>query len=373
MKGYIAVVLSALLAGCVSVETAGEGAAEAGEPSAHALTLKGALDEAAPQWLAEYDTPSVAVAYIEDGRLQWSEVYGEQSPGAPATSETLYNIASMTKPITAEIVLRLASKGVISLDEPMSAQWVDPDIADNPWHELLTPEIALRHRTGFPNWRYQTEDVLVFNFEPGTRTGYSGEGYDYVARFVEKKTGKPFEELAEELIFEPIGMAETTFTKKDWTEGRLALPKGPDGEFGEPHLVETWSAADNVHTTPAQYARFMVAVMNDDGVSPEIAAERYTVIDNLVGEGCPVAPENCPQSVGMGLGWQVFEYQNDTVIMHGGSDAGEKTLGYFVPERGVGVVIFTNGGNGMKVISEASALLYDNPQFTAFLDFQAQQ
>ncbi len=369
MKYSIAALTCICLFGCVSVEATDSMATA---PSAHAKMLKSELDKAAPQWLAESGTPSVAVAYIENGRLQWSDVYGEQAPGVPASSETLYNIASMTKPITAEVVLRLVSKGAVSLDEPMSPFWVDPDIADNPWHNLLTPEIALRHQTGFTNWRYQTGDVLTFKFEPGTRTSYSGEGYDYVARFVEKKTGTPFEMLAEELVFAPGGMTETTFTKKDWTQGRLALPKGPDGEFGEPHLTGQWSAADNVHTTAAQYARFIVDVMNDKGMTQEIASQRLVILDDVMAEGCPVAPENCPVAVGMGLGWQVFEYEDDTVVMHGGRDKGERTIGYFVPERGVGVVIFTNGANGAKVISNVSELLYDNPQFNAFLEFQAQ-
>jgi CubicO group peptidase (beta-lactamase class C family) len=340
--------------------------------SEHAAALKATLDDVALEWLEESDTPSVAVAFIENGRMQWSAVYGEQAPGVPADDRTLYNIASMTKPVTAEVVLRLASRGELSLDEPMSAYWIDPDISDNPWHELLTPEIALRHRTGFPNWRYQTNNILTFKFEPGTRTSYSGESYDYVARFAEKKTGTAFETLAGELVFSPAGMAETTFTKKGWTAGRLALPKKQDGTIGEAHLVEAWSAADNVHTTPAQYARFIIEVMNNKGVTAEIASERFEIVDDLMSEGCPVSPENCPVSVGMGLGWQIFQYQHDTVIMHGGSDQGERTIGYFVPERGAGVVIFTNGANGAKVISKVSALLFEHPQFNAFLEFQAQ-
>lgn len=369
MNQVLTVAAFMCVAGCVSGDETNN---VASPPTAHAMALKAALDEAAPQWLSDADVPSVGVAYIEDGRLQWDAVYGEQGPGVPATDQTLYNIASMTKPITAEIVVRLVSQGVIELDEPMSAYWVDPDIADNPWHELLTPEFALRHQTGFTNWRYETDDVLTFKFEPGTATSYSGEGYDYVARFVEKKTETPLETLADELVFSPIGMKETIFTTKDWIAGRLALPKGPDGEFGETQLADTWSAADNVHTTPAQYARFIVDVMNNGGVSPEIASKRYVIVDNVLAQGCPLAPENCPVAVGMGLGWEVFEYQNETVIMHGGKDVGETTIGYFVPDRGVGVVIFTNGANGAKVIAKVSELLYENPQFSAFLNFQAQ-
>ena len=86
------------------------------------------IDAHAAEWLKESDVPSVAVAYVEDRTVAWTAVYGEQSPGVAATGKTLYNMASLTKPITAETVLRLASAAKISLDESMSPFWLDPDI-----------------------------------------------------------------------------------------------------------------------------------------------------------------------------------------------------------------------------------------------------
>jgi CubicO group peptidase (beta-lactamase class C family) len=124
----------------------------------------------AAEWLKESDVPSVAVAYIKDGKVSWTAVYGEQSPGVPATGKTLYNLASLTKPITAETVLRLASAGKLSLDESMSPFWLDPDIKDDPWSKLLTPRLCLSHQTGFANWRRMTGGVLKMRWEPGTQT-----------------------------------------------------------------------------------------------------------------------------------------------------------------------------------------------------------
>src|SRR5580698_11160007 len=84
---------------------------------------RAAVDAHAAEWLKESDVPSAAVAYIEDRKVAWTAVYGEQSPGVPATAKTLYNMASLTKPVTAEAVLRLASTGKLSLDEPMWPFW----------------------------------------------------------------------------------------------------------------------------------------------------------------------------------------------------------------------------------------------------------
>lgn len=76
------------------------------------------LDGKAPQWLAELDVPSVAVAYVRDGDVAWTRVHGEQAEGVPATPRTLYNVASLAKPLFAETVLRPAAAGRLSLDEP---------------------------------------------------------------------------------------------------------------------------------------------------------------------------------------------------------------------------------------------------------------
>src|SRR5579863_8189593 len=114
------------------------------------------LDERMPVWLKAFNVTGVGIAYIEHGKIAWNAFYGDQVPGGPpASSTTLYSIASLTKPITAEIIDRLASAGKLSLDELTSPYWTDPDLKDNPWAKLLTPRICLTHQTGFPNWRYQ--------------------------------------------------------------------------------------------------------------------------------------------------------------------------------------------------------------------------
>jgi len=231
--------VSCLLSGYLLLEQAtGSGAVAlqgaAQTPSSQdimgASAFEAELDRKAPQWLRQYDVPSVAVAYIEDGKVAWTKVYGQQSPGVPATSKTLYNVASLTKPISAEVILRLASAGKLSLDEQISNVWVDPDVKENPWNRLLTPRLCLSHQTGFPNWRDQAKGGLKFQWEPGTKTGYSGEGYDYVARFAEKKLGRSFETLAQEYVFDQIGMKDTAYSPRDWFAGRLAVARGPNGE-----------------------------------------------------------------------------------------------------------------------------------------------
>lgn len=320
----------------------------------------------APEWLRKHDVPSVAIAYIRDGKVAWTSVHGEQSPGVPATGKTIYNVASLTKPIAAETILRLVSEGKISLDEAMSAHWIDPDIAKNPWHELLTPRLALTHQMGFTNWRYQTKDVLQFQWKPGTQTGYSGEGYEYVARFAEKKLGRPFDELVQQYVFDPVGMKDTALTARPWQDGRLAHSRGAN-VTNPPVPRAKWSAADDLQTTISDYAKFVVSVMRNERIAKTLVDQRLTLTRNAVKpeevtEVCTAAKlTGCTVSAGMGLGWEVLNFNGTTLIRHGGSDRGVRAIALFVPAEKTGVVVFTAGDNGGKVIREVFGILYPNP------------
>ncbi len=88
----------------------------------------------------------------------------------------------------------ISSAGTLSLDEPMDRYWSDPDLSRDPRRMKLTVRMALSHRTGLPNWR--DAKGLAFDHDPGTTTGYSGEGYQYAARYAEHRTGQSFETLA---------------------------------------------------------------------------------------------------------------------------------------------------------------------------------
>lgn len=346
-----------------------------GQTAPSPAALRSRFDATALALLRQHDVPSVAVAYIHNGALAWTAVYGDQSPGTPANDKTLYEIASLTKPITAETVLRLASQQKLSLDEPISPYFVDPDIKDNPWTSLLTPRICLAHETGFANWRQMTGGALTFKFKPGTAMGYSGEGYNYVAHFAEKKTGVSFDQLAKTYVFDPIGMHDTSYTPQPNSAGRLAIAHTSAGEKPEPASWQ-WNAADLVHTTIGDYARFVVSVMHDQDVTREISTQRRTIHRSLATQEqrtklCSSLPSGqpCNVSVGMALGWQVMQLNGATILEHTGADTGFHSLAFFNASSGVGVVVLTNGDNGDKVADEIGAMLYPDPFFDATLRF----
>lgn len=343
------------------------GGALAAEPK----EVRAALDQAVPGLLAGAKVPSVSIAEIEDGKVALTAAYGEQSPGVRATPATLYNIASLTKPITAEVVLRLAARKTVSLDAPMADYWTDPDIASDDRRQLLTPRLALSHQTGFPNWRGQGKP-LAFQFTPGTSYGYSGEGYQYVARYVEKKTGQDFESLAQAVLFKPAGMNDTASGHKPWFDGRVAVPTDASGKALQPGYATTYNAADLIYTTAGDYARFITSVMRDQDLTPSLAADRRHVQVSQRTEMCAGAKAaTCPTNAGFGLGWQVLEFNGETVMMHTGRDEGVATFAWYSPTTRKGAVFLTNSDNGFQLVLPVFETLGASPTFLAYLRGQS--
>jgi CubicO group peptidase (beta-lactamase class C family) len=333
-----------------------------------------ALDAQVPTLLTRHGVSSVSMALIEDGHVVLERAYGEQSPGVPATPSTLYGLASVTKPISAETLLRLVAAGRLSLDEPVASAWVDPDVADDPRAQALTVRHALAHQTGLPNWRGRSPGgKLAFAFAPGTAYAYAGEGYDYAARFAERKLGRDFEDLAEEMVFRPVGMRSTSYSRRDWMRGRLAVPLDSAGRWGEPQVEDSshWNAGNNLITTAGDYARFVASVMRSEGLTPALAAERLRPARGpQMTARCQAAPAVCPRAITQALGWVRLDYAAGPVFLHtglNGRPGGERTMAYFDPGRRRGAVVLTSGSSGSRLYHDVLTLLDPGAPVLAFL------
>lgn len=334
------------------------------------------LDEKAPIWLAEQNVPSMAVAMIGRRGVAWTAVYGEQAPGEPATESTLYNIASLTKPLTAETILALAEDGQIALDASVADVYMDPDLADDPLAHKLTLRNLLSHRSGFPaNWRrLMPEGRLQIEWEPGTRAAYSGENYELAANYASTASGRSLDELARDYLFIPQGIADIWFTSEAAWDGRVAMVRGEDGTLRLPDANDRASAADNVHATIGDYGRFVDYAMNGSGLSADLLSARGTIYDDQTEQACPqgiIPPELCPVAAGFGLGWQIYDSGENRFMMHSGKDWGERTIALFEPEKKFGLVIFTSGANGRQVISDTMELLVPDVKLNALVAAEA--
>jgi CubicO group peptidase (beta-lactamase class C family) len=303
---------------------------------------KQTLDSLVPNLLLEYLAPAMGVGIIENGKIEFINVYGEHQKGFNAPQNTIFNVASITKPVVAAAILKLVENKDWDLDEPLFHYWTDPDVKDDAYAKLLTTRHCLAHTTGFKNWRWnEDEEKLKFNFKPGTKFQYSGEGMEYLRRAVERKFDIGLEELVDSLIFAPLKMTDATLA---WLEDKdtVRFAKWYDTQ-GNLHPTnyksKSINAADDLLITVMDLLQFGNAVMHqkivDDTLYKEMIQPQSAINDKL----------------NQGLGWVVYDkLTNDEYILnHDGGDTGVVTTLILFPKSKNGIVLFVNSDNGADI------------------------
>ena len=315
---------------------------------------------------------------LVDGKLTWALYHGDASPGVPANATTRFNVASITKTVTAETALRLAEAGELDLDESLGAYWIDPDIAGDQRLQSLTARTVLTHTTGFPNWRFfRSDGKLAFARAPGEAYGYSGEGFEYLARAISSKLQRPFPQVVQERVFEPAGMRHAVMDIRRDGLRDVAIPVDDEGtahrvwcrQNGWCREEGSYSAADDMLVTVPDYARFLAMVARDESGDAGTPLSRGGVLIDT-GDDAVVNCEDgtaieCPRAQGYGLGFLVIEYDVMRILGHGGNDWAEVALGYIrLPTRD-GLIIFLNAPNrrGLEAMPELVELLDPDSPF----------
>ncbi len=246
----------------------------------------------------------------------------------------------MTKPVTAIVTLKLVSQGKWNLDEPLYKYWTDPDIANDPNTKLLTTRIILSHQTGFPNWRFMNESgKLDFKFKPGTKYQYSGEGFEYLRKALEKKFHKTLDQLANELVFDPLKMSDTQLIWNDKIDfSRYAINYDNKGIAYEATKNKTANAADDLLTSIEDYGTFLCSVMNSYDLSEKVFKD---MISHQI---------ETKKNKYFGLGFEIYDLGNSNyALSHGGADKGLQTIFLLLPQTKQGLLIFTNVDDGYKI------------------------
>lgn len=294
-------------------------------------------------WLKNNNVKALGLGIIEGGVLKQVKVFGEIKDGVSAPYNTIFNVASLAKPITTLVALRLVSLGKWKLDEPISNYWTDPDIENDARSKKLTTRIILSHQTGFPNWRYQNKgNKLNFEFDPGTQYQYSGEGFEYLRKALENKFKKSLEQLATELVFQPLNMCNTSYTWKDnLYEPRFAIGYDSSGKPYDVFKNKKANAADDLHTTISDYGNFLVSILNGGNLSENVYQEM-------------IKPQvKTKENKYFGLGFELYDLgDGEYAISHGGSDNGTQCITFLLPKTNQGILIFTNSDLGYKTFNQ---------------------
>jgi CubicO group peptidase (beta-lactamase class C family) len=316
------------------------------------------LQRVIPELMAKAEVPGVSVALIERGAIRWRGHFGVANAETRRRIDgrSIFEAASLGKPVFAYALLRLAERGVIDLDRPL-ARYLDEPLADERM-ATITARMVLSHTTGLQN-EVMPGQTLQVHFTPGTRFSYSGAGFLYLQRVVERVTGKPLPELMRELVFEPLGMRDSGYVWRADYESRKVFGHSAAGVIGARRKPAAATVA-TLHTTAADYARFVIATMKSKTMlAPQVAVDAGCYFCLSGGTG------TMSESLSWGLGWGLERTARGRAFWHWGENHGEfQTFAIGYPD-GDGVVVLTNSGNGFSVMPEivAAALAGEHPAF----------
>jgi CubicO group peptidase (beta-lactamase class C family) len=326
--------------------------AKRGATASHVGATIAQLERDIPELMRKDGIPGLEIAVIRDGKTTWVHGFGvkEIDGGQAVTNETIFEAASLSKPVFAYGVLKLVEQGKLGLDVPLTTYLPKPYVEDERLGKI-TARIVLSHRTGFPNWR--DGDSLPIYFTPGERFSYSGEGYVYLQRVVEKITGKLLNEYMTEAVFAPLGMTSSSYVWKPEFDALTATGHDGDGKPEKKWKPDEAGAASTLNTTAKDYALFVAAVLNGVGLKASTLREMETPQIALDPE-CRICikkePKELSKNLFWGLGWGIQRVDgSDIALWHWGDNGAFKAFVMADPKAKAGVVMFANSAKGLEI------------------------
>jgi|SRR5580704_6648262 CubicO group peptidase (beta-lactamase class C family) len=360
--GSLILVIGCCLPICHPASAGSHGSQGMASPPAKWKAIVSGLETTIPRLMDEGDVPGLSVGLIGDNKVIWSHGFGVRSTETrePVTDSTIFEAASLSKAVIAYAVLKLSDEGKIGLDVPLS-KYLPNYIEGDDRINLITARTVMSHRTGFPNWR---RGSLKIYFTPGERFSYSGEGFVYLAKVVERITGQPLNDFMKHEVFEPLGMTSSNYVWRDDYDLRTAV--GHD-DARAPHIKVkpiNPNAAASLHTTALDYSKFVIAVMTGAGLKPQTAAQMLTP-QVKVNPACTDCIEAMPgalsDSLGWGLGIGLEHTDQGDSFWHWGDNGLFKCYVQAYPKQQAGIVVFTNSEYGLSIIPDIVNVPFPGP------------
>lgn len=327
-------------------------------PPHDALPNAATIDSTAQALMQREHVQGLALAVIDSGAVVHVAAYGiRDSLGSPLTTQTIMYGASLTKTAFTYLVMQLVDDGRLNLDAPVADLLPRPlpeyddyhDLATDPRWKALTMRILLTHTTGFANFRWLEPDgKLRFHHDPGTRYGYSGEGF-YIAQLIlEEALGIDVGQAMQSRVFDRFGMTRTSLQWRPDFRANLADGFGIDGT-PEPHDERSSvSAAGSMDTDIEDQARMWAGIVRGDGLTPASRAEmmRPQVAIRSLHQFPTLAldtnPANAIIQLSAGLGLVTFQDSRGTMWFKGGHNEWTGNMVICVERRQRCLVLLSN-------------------------------
>jgi CubicO group peptidase (beta-lactamase class C family) len=329
--------------------------------------------------MAFYQVPGVSIAVINDYKVEWTKGYGVTKAGSdtPVTPETLFEAASTTKLLGSVIALRLVEQRKLNFDEDVNQYLKSWKIPENEFtqEEKVTLRRLLTHQSGLnrPDGGFDEEEgsvpslvqilkgeapaknqAAVVEYVPGSKHQYSNMGYLVIQLLLEDVMGKPYPQIVEETIFEPLGMKNSTLVHplKPKLQKRWAMPHDQEGKAYDRPQSPTALAQGGLVTTSTDLALFAVELMRAyQGQSGGILSQK--TVQQMFSTQKELDSSQFFGISGQGMGtFLVGKGQNVYFLYPGYNTPGATCVLIASPVTGKGAVIMTNSAAGLQLSLE---------------------
>jgi CubicO group peptidase (beta-lactamase class C family) len=286
--------------------------------------------------------PGLSIAIINNADIVYHQSFGVMNieNKRPVDSETVFEGASLSKPLFAYFFMKMVDKGVVSLDEPMYKLLPHPAIKDNDErYKLITPRMVLSHSTGFPNW--SEDKPIELSFTPGQGFSYSGEAHQYLTAYLAIANNTNWqaglESFFENEVSKPLGLKHTFFVGNDYMKEHKATGYEVS-KAKELWLPKSFGAAHTMHSEALDFAKFLQAMIKGEGLSQKLYEEmlkeqnHFKADNDLLKIG----------QTGWSLGFSMKPTKYGVRYMHTGNNPGFRAYCNFYKERQYGFVMFMN-------------------------------
>ncbi len=330
-----------------------------------------------PALLPRALVPGATVALVEGRSVVWQGAFGLKNAetGEPMTVDTVFEAASLSKPVFAYGVMKLVGRGLLDLDK-LLVEYIDeaslhqaypPAQKGDLRYKKITARHVLTHSTGFPNWLRGRP--IAFSFDPGERFSYSGEAYSLLAAVIAKTTGKSFNDFMAESVFTPLGMEDSSYVWLDKYENRFSSAHNFAGARVDRRKAVRPTPGASLYTTALDYAKFLVALLEGrdltEGAWKAMLSPQIEVFGRD-GAGDKVF------DWGLGVGLQQTE--KGPAFWHWGDNGEFNAYFEVLTAEKRGLIVFVNGVNGHAITDAVTrmALGLDQPAIaTAYFDYPA--
>ena len=320
----------------------------------------------------------VAVSVFNNNHPVFSKTYGlaDVQKNIPLKQSSVMYGASFAKTVFAYIVMQFVQEKVIDLDKPLVEYLNKPlpefkfnswkrgyqDLKDDDRYKKITARMCLTHTTGFPNWRwFEADKKIKFKFDPGTRYSYSGEGLYLLQFVIEQVTGKDYETISQERLFNPLGMKNSSQVWQTRFDSNICYGHNAKGE---PYEIRKWKEANaggSMSTTLEDFTKFYTTLISGKGLLKK-GFNDMTSTQIRIRSRSQFGPfaikdssDNDNIELGYGLGVGVFKTPYGRAFFKEGHDDGWGHYSICFPDKKIAIVIMTNNDNGESIFKELLA------------------